>query len=320
MLLMASWVEHKLKLIFLNSFRYAVNHSPRKLFYLIAYLSAVLTYMADHTKVRIMREELGKSLGRRIPGKKIGGIITKGICNNRKDLFETWMFPVLTQEKTRRLAYFSGKENLDAALANGKGVILVLAHFGFRKFILPVLGYEGYAINQVAAKPTSWKLEGKEHAAHNKIMDIELDCEKALRANFIYLKDSLRPIFRALSKNEIVSIAIDGTIGNKRMGVKFFDRIAFLSPTVVSLSLKTGAPMIPAFAIRDNDNRHKIVFEKPLLIKANDGADTESLMREALGDFVNVLEKYVLAYPCHYVDWLYRARIWPIEENFFVFQ
>ncbi len=317
---MANWVELKLKLIFLSSFRYMTNRSPRALLYLIAYVSSVFTYMVDNSKVKIMREELCKLLGKRISHKQAGKIIRQGICNGRKDLFETWMFPALTKEKTRQSAYFSGKEYLDAALAGGKGVILILTHFGFRKFILPVLGYEGYVISQIAAKPTSWKLEGKDHAAHNKIMDIELDCEKSLKANFIYLEDSLRPVFRALSKNEIVAIAVDGPIGNKRIGVKFLGRTAFFSPTAASLSLKTGAAMIPAFVIRGNDNRHKVVFEKPLSVKACDGIDMELITRQAMEEFACVLEKYVLEYTCHYVDWLYRARLWPIEENFFVFK
>ena len=317
---MASWVEHKLKLFFLNSFRYVTNHSPRLFLHLIACLSAALTYKTDHNKVKIMREELRKLFGERMSEGRINEIIKKGIGNVRKDLFETWMFPVLTREKTRRLAYFSGREHLDAALAQGKGVILILAHFGFRKLILPALGYEGYAVHQLAAKPTSWKLEGRDHAAHNKIMDIELECEKTLRTNFIYLEDSLRPVFKALGQNEIVAIAIDGPIGNKRIGVKFFDRTAYFSPTAVTLSLKTGAPVIPAFVIRQKDNRHQIVLEAPLPIRTNGGTDMESAIQEALKDFTGVLEKYVLEHPSHYVDWLYRAQIWPIAENFFIFQ
>jgi len=268
----------------------------------------------------MMRKELRKVFGETVSEKKKNMIIRDGICNVRKDLFETWMFPSLTRDKTRKLSSFVGRENLDAALEKNKGVILLLAHFGFRKLVLPALGYEGYAINQLAARPTSWKLKGRDNAAHNKLMDIELECEKALRTNFIYLDKSLRPVFRALNKNEIVVIAVDGPIGNKRIGTKFFNCTANFSPTAMTLSLKTGAPVVPAFVIRGQNNRHRIVIEKPLNVNVDDGAAEEAAVEKTLKDFTNILEKYVWEHPGHYVDWLYRAQLWPIDEDFFVFQ
>jgi hypothetical protein len=68
---MTGWIEHKLKLIFLDSFRHMTTYSPPMFLNLTAYLSSLLTYKMDNTKIRIMREELRKLLGREMPDKKI---------------------------------------------------------------------------------------------------------------------------------------------------------------------------------------------------------------------------------------------------------
>lgn len=265
-----------------------------------------------------MKGELRKLIGGGVSDEKIDEAVKLGICHLRKDTFETWMFPTLTQGKVREMSYFVGRENLDEALVKGRGAIILLTHFGFRKLILPALGYEGYKVHQIAAKPISLKKQGWFMAVHNKTMDIELKCEKALPVDFVYIDESLRPIFTALKNNEIIVIAIDGPIGHKRIAVKFLNRTAHLSPTSISLSLKTKAPVLPAFVVRQKNNRHTIIIEKPLSLQA--GEERQVVMQEALNNFIHIFEKYVLAYPCHYVDWLYRAQSWPIARDLFIIE
>lgn len=315
---MKSWIEHNLKLLFINFFRTIVIYWNRDFINFVTKLSVRFTYKMDSSKIKIMSEEIVKLFGKNITKEKIKEIIKRSLLISRKDLFETWMFPYLSKDMMNEIAYFDGKENLDNALTDGKGIIIMLTHFGFRKLILPALSYEGYKVHQLAAKPTSWKLKDGYSSAHDKIMAIELECENTLPVNFIYLDKSLRPVFKALNNNEILVIAVDSPLGSKRTGVNFFKRTAFFSTTPMSLSLKTGAAVLPAFVIRDKDDKHRIVFEKPLMIR--NYQKTETGIEQSMIEYMEIFSRYVTKYPCHYADWLYRARLWPIEENHYIFE
>lgn len=315
---MREWIELKLKVIFMDSFRYIMPRCPRWFICRIASFSSGLTYRIAKEKVHIMRRELKKVFGHDMSEEKTQAIIKQGIHNLRKDLFETWMFPLISRDKIRNMTNFIGKDNLDVALKEGKGAIILLAHFGFRKLILPALGYEGYKVNQIAAKPISWQIKGEHGAAHRKIMDVEFKCEKSLPVNFIYTDESLKLIFKALSNNEIIVTTVDGFVGQKRIGVRFLNCTANFSPTAIHLALKTGASILPAFVVRQKDNLHNIIIERPLSLNTKKGK--EDVIQEAVNEYKSILEKYVLEYPCHYVDCLYRAQLWPIDENMFLFQ
>jgi lauroyl/myristoyl acyltransferase len=312
-------LENRLKLICLDMVRPVLPYFPDSLIDRLARLSALFTYTIDVQKVRIMRQELRKHMmARGVSEEAINRIILRGIVNLRKDLFETWKLSSLTGEKIKKWAYFVGRENLDAALSQGRGAIILQTHFGLRKLILPALGHEGYKVNQLAERPTSWRSTAEDPAAHDKLMIVELGWEKSLPVKFIYIEESLRSVSRVLKENELLVMAIDGPIGLKRVGIKFLNGTAHFPPTPISLSLKTGAPVLPTFIVRERNDRHKIVFEKPLSFPVHSGK--EKAIAEGLNNFRDLLESYVLHYPCHYVDWLYRAQIRPIEENLFVFQ
>ena len=311
------WIDEVLKLFFIKYFKATLPHLPKKVLYFVAELSAMITYCLDSSKRQVMREETKKFLDNIIFGEKLNYIIRRSISNQRKDIFEAWMIPACKKEDLKKLYYLVGKEHIDAALAKGKGLIIIQTHFGFRKLILLALGYEGYTINQLAAKPTSWKVNREGMEAHNKVMDAEVEFEKALPAKFIYVEDSLRSVFTALKNNEIVVIALDGLVGSKRHNVKFLNRTAKFSPTPISLSVKTGAVVLPAFVVRKHDNRHEIIIEEPLMTDAH---GYEHVVQQFMENYCRILEQYVLKFPCHYIDWFYRSRIWPVKDSLHIFQ
>lgn len=318
--MITKWIEHKLKVVFINFFRHFLICCPLKFVYFVACFSSAVTYRISGEKVCDMRKELKRLFAEALPDVQATKIIKDCINHNRKDLFETWKLPSIKPDEIKKMCYFEGKEYLDEAVKKGKGAILLVAHFGSRKFVLSVLGYEGYKINQVAAKPVSWKIEGKYGLAHKKIMDVEFECEKTLPAKFIYIDESLKPIFKVLKHNELVVIAIDGPIGTKRVAVKLLNCSANFSPTAIAIGLKTESPVIPTFVIRQKDNRHRIVFEKPLPFSTGGNLKEEVIAEEAVKYFAKILERYVSESPCQYLDWMYRARLWPINDDFYIFQ
>lgn len=255
-------------------------------------------------KAHIIKDELKKLFGPDLLDKELNQITLRTLNNFRKDLFDTWCFPSLNPKNIKDFGYLEGKENLNKALEKGKGAIIAVSHFGLWKAILPVIGYTGYKVTQIAKSPLDFT-GNKSSFVNNKVMEIEYQCEKSLPAKFIYLGQFLRPVYKSLANNEVVVISFDGVKGTKRLLTRLFNRDVHFSSGPVTLSLETGSPLLPAFIIRDKDERHKIKIEQELYMPESGGK--EQIIQQVINNYALLLKDYIAKYPCHYAMFMYIA-------------
>ena len=302
------------KTFFIFIFRPIIPYLPRRVIRMLGTSSGVFSYLFESKKKKIIIEELRLLLGQELVEKNIDKICLRSFCNLRRNLFEGWLDSQLNHDTMKGLFDFENKLYLDEVLKMGKGAIVLIAHFGNYKMILLSLGYSGYQVHQVAVNPTFWKGENR---AHNEIMEMELEREKHLPANFIYIDGFLRDIFRALSRNEIIVISLDGPMSGKKISVPFLNRNASFSVTPVTLAIKTGTPIIPVFIVRKKTGYHRVVFEKPIFVEKT--GREETLIKKTMEHCVSLLGHYVRQYPCHYGVSLFMFRLWQkqMQVSFF---
>jgi KDO2-lipid IV(A) lauroyltransferase len=121
----------------------------------------------------------------------------------------------------------------------------------------------------------------------------------------IYRKGGLRRIMRALGENRGVALLIDQHIqAADAVVVEFFDRPAATTSAVAALALRTGAPVIPVFALPLPGGRYRMIYEHPIEPPA---ADTPDAAREFTQRCTDVLEMYVRRRP---ELWLWMHRRW----------
>ena len=297
------------KLGFLYTIRFLLPYLDLKLVHM---LGDVLGKVAIGPKQALIKEDLRVLLNDRSE-KELDSIILKTMQNFRKDLFEIWMFPKFNQKTINRLAYVEGMQHLKEALGRGKGVIFCVTHFGSYKTILPVMGYNGFKITQVAANPMVF-VDENEDRYHNKVMSLELKSEASLPAQFIYVdkKKSVRPVYRLLAKNEIVVISMDGVVGGGRMMLPFLNGEVLLSTGPAKLAYNTGAALVPLFTVRQADNRHKLIIHKPRYFDRK--SESEASIIPWMIEFGKLFEFYIKKYPDHYARFLYTIRKYPLSE------
>lgn len=149
-----------------------------------------------------------------------------------------------------RLFTIEGAEHVHAALALGKGCLLLTGHIGFWEagnFVLPSLGIPAGFV----AKPMK-----------NPLVDTYF---KRLREHYgTYIIDSrkgARRIVRALQNNHLVGIVMDQHIARKEaVRVLFFGRPAYTTPIIAQIAMKHQVPVIAAFSYRNADNTYRIVI------------------------------------------------------------
>ena len=169
--------------------------------------------------------------------------VVKRCCENYIcSELEVFLYKRMKSENIKKFVEVEGVENIDSALGNGKGVILLHAHFGNAHMLMPGLGHRGYKINQVGLLPSDviGYLEGVINKKPDSLMAawfrLKEDYEKALPVRFIYLKRSMRPAIECLRRNEILAISIDGGTGDA-MAVPFLNKEAFFLTGPIRLAI-----------------------------------------------------------------------------------
>lgn len=191
---------------------------------------------------------------------------------------------------------FEHKEYLDAALSQGKGVILVSAHFGNFPLMLCKLSLEGYKVSGIMRFMRDEKAERVFYKKRAK-MGVKTIYSKPQ-------KQCVESSIRVLRNNEVLFIPIDQNFGaGGGVFVDFFGTKAATATGPVVLALRTKAAILPAFIVRQQDDTHKIIFEPQLNLQ-----ETEDYSRTLLINIQNltgIIESYIRKYPAEW-GWIHR--------------
>lgn len=189
---------------------------------------------------------------------------------------------------------FEGEDRVAAAHARERGVLLFTGHFGFWEInaLVHALRLQPIA---VLARPLD---NPKLHAL--------LESVRCATGNtVIYRQGAIRRVLRALAANQAVAILIDQHIQTAdAVYVDFFDRPAATTSALGALALRTGAPVIPVFALALPGGRFRMVYEHAV---EPPRADDPEAIRDFTQRCTDVLEMYVRRYPS---QWLWMHRRW----------
>jgi len=184
----------------------------------------------------------------------------------------------------------TGIENIDRALEQGKGAILVTGHFGNWERLSAWLSMHGYPLSVIARDVRNAEL--------NKLVN-------ALRSGtgteVISRGNSTRTILQKLRNNELIGILPDQN--SDESFIPFFGHLAgtVLGPGV--LSERTGAPVIPTWCVWTSRGRYAMTVEQPLVSEGDGGVKGEGLMRA----YNAALERVVTEHP---EQWLWIHDRW----------
>jgi KDO2-lipid IV(A) lauroyltransferase len=205
------------------------------------------------------------------------------------------MFFMDKPELLKKRVEFVGRENLEAALAKGKGVILVSAHFGNFPLMLAKLSLEGYKTSGIIRYMRDVQAE-KFFMAKRTQVGIKTIYSQPRKA-------CVEETIRALRNNELVFIPLDQNFGTGGVFVNFFGRKAATATGPVVLALRTKATVLPCFIVRQKDDTHKIILEPVLDLK--EGKDYQETIIINIQRLTDIIESYIRKYPAEW-GWIHR--------------
>lgn len=217
---------------------------------------------------------------------------------------EVLRYPWLSPETIRQVCEIQGREHLDAALANGKGAIVLIGHFGANQMIMPALGHVGYRMAQLSAPPPVWGeilKESRTTPLWEKTLERRWQLEKKLPVEHVNVFRFLRPAFEILKSNGVLGLAFDGGGGKKWVQVDFLGRRANLSVQPAQIWKKSGAVLLPTFVSRaPGESRHRVVITEPLEWQGSVEASMQALAQR--------FEQWVWREPEQYLHFLSMRR------------
>lgn len=228
-------------------------------------------------------------------------IVKANFIHTGKLIFELTGSPKL-RKKWPNLLELSGREHLEAALAQGKGVILLTAHLGNFELMSTVLPLLGFPPHHVIA----WKFE---ETAENLYLD---RIREQYGAKLLYSQElKTNDVVGILKRGEIVLIVPDHyTIGKTE--VPFFGIPTRMPAGPVQYALTSGAPLVPIYTYRER-KRIKIIIEPPLALPPAEGPISRAIVCRGLEVCTATFERWIRTYPEQYF-WLLKRSEWGADS------
>ena len=192
-----------------------------------------------------------------------------------------------------------GEDVVKAALARGKGALILIAHFGNYDLM-------GMFATQSFGYPVTVITKTLKNAQLNELWT---DMRRQAGVNTIPPRHAYRPCLRALKKNELVAFMLDQN-RPPPLGVlvDFFGRPAGTTPGLALMSAQSQAPVVPVFMHRTPEGRH-VLEVRPILEPPPDHKEETLLAHTAA--YTKVIEDEIRRCPA---QWLWLHKRWRIKK------
>jgi KDO2-lipid IV(A) lauroyltransferase len=267
---------------------------PRGVVFIARILGTMAFYLIKRYRDRVFYN-LSSAFGGEKESKEFTKLAKEVFFNFTLTPLETIYLASVPFERFIKRIKITGREYLDAALAKGNGVIGLGSHLGSFTLLGTRLAVEGYPFNIIIN-------EGNFPKLNKRLGDIQREWgQKPFppKPATVSVKKSLN----CLRRNEILYLIADERKRSGGLPVPFFGQTAYTPPGPAIFSLKTGAPILPMYVIREKGIPQTLFIGSPITIErtSNEKKDTELLTAK----FTKAIEDSIRQYPSQW-PWLNR--------------
>jgi KDO2-lipid IV(A) lauroyltransferase len=257
---------------------------PRKSAIGIAGLLGKALFRVDRKHRKIVIDNLIYAFGHQKSTHEIQFLAKQVFINLLQVVFEIgWS---LKQDERQLVKHFKidGYRHIKKSYEKGKGVLVLTAHFGNWE-LLTVIGAMIKFPLSIVVRPLDFK--PLDHFFFN------------LRTRFggkiIPKKRSFRKILESLNRGEMVALLMDQNVDwYEGVFAKFMGRRACTNHGLALLALKTGAPVVPVFMVREKTGlKGKFGQEIPFIKTGDSRKDIEVNTRQ----YNKAIEDMIYQYP-----------------------
>jgi KDO2-lipid IV(A) lauroyltransferase len=291
----ASWVTFSIM-------RVLFKFIPAKTFPFIARYLEVVSRPFTSKYRKIALENLTLSLGKEKSKEKIEYIYRACLLEVAQSFCELISAMVFLFRNSSPLDHLKekfvleGEENLQQALSQRKGVVGVCAHFGNFTLMGTGLTSRGYQYALIVRPADESRVETYFQKWRDKLGYDSIPAYPRSTA--------VRRSLGALRQNKILALFADQNKAKGGVFVDFFGRPAGTVVGPAVMALRTGAPVVPIFNVRQRVDKHKVIIGPPVEFEISGNQEKDIITVTA--KITKVIEEFVRRYPTHW--WWFHNR------------
>ena len=213
---------------------------------------------------------------------------------------EFFRIPGMNTEDFKKKVSFEGLDEALKLLEKKKGGLLLIGHFGNWELMALMSKVIGNPI-LVIAKPINQKGVDRWITEIRKVTGLEL----------IPPENATQKVVQALSQNRLVGILIDQRAKRSRgVWADFFGRKVPTAPGLAVMAMRSGAPVVPVFIVRDGFQKHRLLIKEPIELVLT--GDIQKDVEINTQRFTDTLEAMIRQYPD---QWLWIHRRWERKKS-----
>ena len=272
---------------------------PRRLSYALAVRIADSFFRRDDAGREAVKANLRTVLEFRGPVPS-GDLISNSARNTfryfGKYLVDFFRYSHLSNGQVNRLLHVEHAEHLETAISMDRGVLAISAHIGNWELSGPLLQSMGHRLNAVVLPQSAQKV------------DRLLEKYRLRRGTHVLPlgRGTAVSIVGCLQRKEFVGLMTDRDFTRNDRRVLFFGKPARLPRGPAFLAMRTGAPILPGFIVRRDDDSFLLRYYPP--ITARNGDSVESLQAQTC----RILEEFISEYPS---QWFTFTDFWRDRES-----
>jgi len=288
--------------LILKGFIFFINLLPESLsLWLGRQMGRVAFYLdLEHRKVAL--QNLHIAFGQEKTESEIYAIAKGTFQNLGMTAAEFFRIPEMDVGTFKKKVTMEGLEIVEKALNDGgKGILLLLSHFGNWE----LMGLMSKVLENpimVIARPI------KKNRWMNQLV---AEIRKEAGLEVISTEKASRKVLQALARNRLVGILIDQRAKrNEGVWAEFFGKRVPTTPVLAVLAMRTGAPVLPVFMVRNGHRQHHLLIQEPLKLVSTGDVKKDV---EANTQLINrTLESMIRQYPD---QWFWVHRRWERKKR-----
>jgi Kdo2-lipid IVA lauroyltransferase/acyltransferase len=253
-------------------------------------------YYVVPVRVSVARRNVRRVFGKTLAPREQRRIVRESLASLCMTGVEALRLPSLDPITAQAHMIRHGYEHLEAAIARGKGVLVVTAHIGSFPLLAACEAVRGLAVAAVVKT-----------LASKSVNAFWTDVRERTRLGSIPAKRSKELIKELLGKNTVVALTVDQHMAPHRAVVSsFFGLLASTTPAPTRFALETGAAIVPvvSFRRREDPTMHDM-WVQPALEIETPYADYDANLRHNTERINRIVEGWIKDQPGQWL-WLHK--------------
>jgi len=239
---------------------------PRRAAYAAAKAASAWAYRNRHTVRRALTANLRIVLDARglaMPECELERMVRRNFDNFGKYVVDFFQTGKISPEALDRMVKVEHIEYLEQCMSTGKGIIGLSAHLGNWELGANILERHGCRVAAVVRPQPTTRL------------DALFQSRRAGRGiHVLPMGGGANPVPAMLRRGELVALLGDLDFSARQRRVPFFGKPARLPRGPAVLAARTGAPILPAFVLREADETFRFCLYPPIMPDQFQSIDT----------------------------------------------